>query len=434
MSGSASRASIFEVMNIKNDKKQANLTARTFEFSYYESVYSPEITAFLRYIDSSGALKADKEQDIQEREGSIKSSLPIVGEEDLEFRILTKSGSLDFTKKPLRVNGSATVAMESQRQAVDLTLVSQPAFENEEVKNPTITYKGRISDNVKKILSELNISFKSANIDPTRNSYDFISRSKGGLDLILDLCRRSIPTNGDPGYFFYETQDGHKFKAIDNLISQPPVETYTYTGALSSNADNDENDFKIVKAPVFLKDQNIKDRKKWVASRNIFFNPYKLKVDEQFYVLKTVEGEVGEEVQRTLGKKITSTRGTKGYSTTNYHILDIGSLDYQNLTPNNDPREWQAKSPMRYNLLHTQMMEIQVPCNVRLSAGDVIKVKMERQGDEKELGGFDEHVSGNYLILHLCHNFDNERSFTSMTLARDTYGLIVKEENNNEQI
>ncbi len=434
MSGSASRASIFEVMNIKNDKKQANLTARTFEFSYYESVYSPEITAFLRYIDSSGALKADKEQDIQEREGSIKSSLPIVGEEDLEFKILTKSGTLDFTKKPFRVNGSATVAMESQRQAVDLTLVSQPAIENEEIKNPTITYKGRISDNVKKILSELNISFKSKNIDPTRNSYDFISRSKGGLDLILDLCRRSIPTNGDPGYFFYETQDGHKFKAIDNLISQPPVETYTYTGALSSNADNDENDFKIVKAPVFLKDQNIKDRKKWVASRNIFFNPYKLKVDEQFYVLKTAEGEVGDEVKKTLGKKITSTRGTKGYSTTNYHILDIGSLDYQNLTPNNDPREWQAKSPMRYNLLHTQMMEIQVPCNVRLSAGDVIKVKMERQGDEKELGGFDEHVSGNYLILHLCHNFDNEKSFTSMTLARDTYGLIVKEEgNSNEQ-
>ena len=171
-----------------------------------------------------------------------------------------------------------------------------------------------------------------------------------------------------------------------------------------------------------------------MASRNIFFNPYKLKVDEQFYVLKTAEGEVGDEVKKTLGKKITSTRGTKGYSTTNYHILDIGSLDYQNLTPNNDPREWQAKSPMRYNLLHTQMMEIQVPCNVRLSAGDVIKVKMERQGDEKELGGFDEHVSGNYLILHLCHNFDNEKSFTSMTLARDTYGLIVKEEgNSNEQ-
>ena len=112
--------------------------------------------------------------------------------------------------------------------------------------------------------------------------------------------------------------------------------------------------------------------------------------------------------------------------TTNFHVLDIGSLDYQNLNANNDPREWQAKSPMRYNLLHSQMMEIQVPCNLNIRAGNVIKVVIERQGDDKELGGFDEHVSGKYLILHLCHHFDTERSFTSMTLARDTYGLHTK--------
>ena len=89
---------------------------------------------------------------------------------------------------------------------------------------------------------------------------------------------------------------------------------------------------------------------------------------------------------------------------------------------------------MRYNLLHSQMMEIQVPCNLELRAGDVIKVEIERQGDDKELGGLDEHTSGKYLILHLCHHFDSKRSFTSMTLARDTYGLHVKgEENNNEE-
>ena len=436
MSGSASRASLYEKLLLRNNStnKEANLVGKVVSFNYFESVYSPEITANLIFLDASGSIKADKEQDVQERSGTIKSSLPIVGDEDLEVLIRSKFGKLDFTRKPLRVNTAPTGSIDANRQTVFLSFVSKPAIDNEEIKNPTITYKGRISDNVKKILSELNISFKSDNIDPTRNSYDFISRSKGGLDLITDLCRRSIPTNGDPGYFFYETQDGHKFKSIDNLISQPPVETYTYTGALSSNVDNDENDFKIVKAPVFLKDQNIKDRKKWVASRNIFFNPYKLKVDEQFYVLKTAEGEVGEEVKKTLGKKVVKGRGTKGYSTTNYHILDIGSLDYQNLTPNNDPREWQAKSPMRYNLLHSQMIEIQVPCNVNLMAGDVIKVEIERQGDDKSLGGLDEHVSGKYLILHLCHHFDTERSFTSMTLARDTYGLVVKEEgSSNEQ-
>ena len=127
-----------------------------------------------------------------------------------------------------------------------------------------------------------------------------------------------------------------------------------------------------------------------------------------------------------MGKKVTYTDEVKGYTTTNTHVLDLGSLgDINDITPNNDPREWQAKSPMRYNLLHSQLMEIQVPCNLKLNAGKVIRVEFERQGDNKSLGGLDEHISGNFLILHLCHHFDSKRSFTSMTIARDTYGLYT---------
>ena len=333
----------------------------------------------------------------------------------------------------MRVNSAPIISEDSNRQSIFLSLISNATIDNLEIKNPTITYKGRISNTVKKILRELKI--RKFKIDKTRNSYDFISRSKGGLDLITDLCRRSIPTKGDPGYFFYETQDGHNFRAIDNLISKRPVETYTYTGGMLSNLDNDENDFRIVRPPRFIKDQNIKERKKWMSSRNIFYNPATLEVEEKFYTLKGAEGEIGTKVNKTLGKEIDYVGGSSDtYSKTNHITLDIGSLDYQNLTPNNDPREWQAKSPMRYNLLHSQMMEIQVPCNLELRAGDVIKVEIERQGDDKELGGLDEHTSGKYLILHLCHHFDSKRSFTSMTLARDTYGLHVKdEENNNEE-
>ena len=433
MSGSASRASIYEKMIIRNDKKEANLITKISSFNYFESVYSPEVTANLVFVDASGSLKADKAQDTQERLGSIKSSLPIIGDEDLEFKIKSNSGTLDFSKKPLRVNSAPVISEDSNRQSIFLSLVSNATIDNLEIKNPTITYKGRISNTVKKILRELKI--RKFKIDKTRNSYDFISRSKGGLDLITDLCRRSIPTKGDPGYFFYETQDGHNFRAIDNLISKRPVETYTYTGGMLSNLDNDENDFRIVRPPRFIKDQNIKERKKWMSSRNIFYNPATLEVEEKFYTLKGAEGEIGTKVNKTLGKEIDYVGGSSDtYSKTNHITLDIGSLDYQNLTPNNDPREWQAKSPMRYNLLHSQMMEIQVPCNLELRAGDVIKVEIERQGDDKELGGLDEHTSGKYLIMHLCHHFDSKRSFTSMTLARDTYGLHVKgEENNNEE-
>ena len=412
MSGSASRASTYEKMLLrnKNKNKEASLVGKISSFNYFESVYSPEVTANLIFLDASGSIKADKSQDIQERLGTIKSSLPIVGEEDLEVLIRSKSGRLNFTKKPLRVNTAPTGSSDANRQSVFLSLVSKPAIDNEEINNPTITYKGKISNTVKKLLIELDITNDDI----------------------------SIPVNGDPGYFFYETQDGFNFKSIDNLISESPVETYTYTGALLSNQDNDENDFRIVRPPIFLKDQNVKERKKWISSRNIFFNPYNLKTEEIFYALKGAENadQSGQPVKKTLGRRaVEYVIPAFKYTTSNAHVLDIGSLDYRELTPNNDPREWQAKSPMRYNLLHSQMMEIQVPCNLRLRAGNVIKVEIERQGDNKELGGLDEHTSGKYLILHLCHHFDTERSFTSMTLARDTYGLHVKDEgNSNEQL
>ena len=109
---------------------------------------------------------------------------------------------------------------------------------------------------------------------------------------------------------------------------------------------------------------------------------------------------------------------------TNMHVLDVGSLKTGvSDVVNNSPLEWQAKSTMRYNTLHTQMLEIQVPCNLSLVAGDVIKVEIENLNAEKCNEGINKHQSGKYLILHLCHSFSANESITSLTLVRDTYGL-----------
>ncbi len=412
MSGSAARASKYAKMVINKDGKTANIAGKTTSFDFYESVYSPEITATLVFLDAADSIEAGKEQDTQGRKGSIKSSLPITGYEDLEVKIESKSGTLNYTKNPLKITGSPIISQESNRQSVFLSLKSNPAIDNYDIKDPCKKYKGRISNTVEKILKDLNV--KKYTIDGTSNSYDFISKGKGGLDLINDLCRRSIPEEGNPGFFFYETQDGLNFKAIDNLITEEPVETYTYSGAMQGK----ENDFKIVLPPNIIKDQNVTKALEsgTYSSRNVFFNPLTFETKEEIYKLDL-------EKLKTLGKKVVPFKEkVQNYSKTNYHILDIGSLDPMNVAPNNDPREWQAKSPMRYNLLHSQIMEIQVPCNLKLRAGNVIKVEIERQGD-KSMGGVDQQESGKYLILHLCHHFDPQRSFTSMTLARDTYGL-----------
>ena len=40
----------------------------------------------------------------------------------------------------------------------------------------------------------------------------------------------------------------------------------------------------------------------------------------------------------------------------------------------------------------------------------------------KEKGVKDEEISGKYLIQSIVHHFDPEKSVSSMTLARDTFG------------
>ena len=407
--GSAARASIYEKMFIDKNGKTANIAGKTVSFNYYESLYSPEITADLIFVDAGGSIQAGKQQDTQQRLSSIKTALPLTGYEKIIAKIASKSGVLDFTQNPLIVNGSPIIDQQSNRQSILLSLKSNPTYENLDIKNDCKKYTGpTISATVKAILKDLNIPASRSFIEDTQNDYKFISAATGGLDLINDLCRRSIPKNGgDPGFFFYETQEGVHFKSIDSLISQDPVETYTYSSGLTANLDNDENDFRILLPPNIIKDQNIEDSLKWTSSRNVFFNPQTFEVEDSVYSIKSTPPK------QTLGKPVpyTDKLKPKGYSTTNYHILDIGSLDPTNINPNNDPREWQAKSPMRYNLLHSQIMEIQVPCNLKLRAGKVLRCEIERQGGSKALGAIDEQQSGKYLIMHLCHHFDTSRSY-----------------------
>ena len=61
---------------------------------------------------------------------------------------------------------------------------------------------------------------------------------------------------------------------------------------------------------------------------------------------------------------------------------------------------------MRYSLLHSQVVQIQVPCNVQLRAGQVIRLLLENitQGNKVE-HVYNELRSGFYMICHLSHVF-----------------------------
>ena len=85
------------------------------------------------------------------------------------------------------------------------------------------------------------------------------------------------------------------------------------------------------------------------------------------------------------------------------------------------------KAVMRYQLLHAQLVNILVPHNAELTVGEVIRLNIENiTQDDKIIKEFNQHRSGYYLILHLCHSFSTSNSFTSLTLVRDEYGYSQK--------
>ena len=402
----------------KKGKDPVELKGGVVSVDYYESLYSPTVTANIMYMDAGGNFEDDKN-----KLTSVKEALPITGLEDLFFNITNETGELKFVKKDaFKVSKSPVMTRESNRQAVLLSLVSPKMKDNNDT--PIFDkYKGKISDTVKKILKEkFKISNDKVDIEPTQNGYNFLGKGRGGLDLILDLCKRSIPVKGDAGFFFYQTKSGFKFKSINELLSQKPDFTLVYFGGLKQdNTEDGGNDNKIMMPPRFEKDQDVMKALKGgvYRSRNIFFDPRTFCYEEVTYDISAKDG-----IKKTLGGAPPFADDVKSFTKTFHHILDVGSLDSNPSTDiNNDPRDWQASSVMRYNLLPSQVVHIQIPCNLKLEAGNVVKMDIESTSANKEEGAKDEQQSGNYLILNLCHHFTDRRSITSLTLIRDTYGI-----------
>jgi len=405
----------------KGDKEEIPLNGKTTSFDYYESVLSPNVTAIMTFVDTGGSTQYDKEYDKQERFGSIYNALPLTGDgtEEIKFKITSALGTLDFSRTPLYVNGAINPDQESQRESVILSLVSKTAITNQET-HVKKNYSGSMSNSnsVNFIATDLlKIPSNRLNVEKTSNNYPFIGNNKSPFDVIMMLASKSVPTEGNPGFFFYETRDGHSFRSIDSLISQEPVAKYHRSDENRSSI-NTNNDFKISSFSINKNQNLINSLKSGVyTSRRISFNPKTFREEETEFTIGTLP--------KSLGKNEPAAPENKKYTRTLFSIKDVGVLSPTVAAggATGNPEDWQGKVQMRYNLLFTQVAHLQVPLNPNLRAGNVIECSFEIiTRSEKVQGASDPVQSGKYLIVDLCHHYDDKQSFTSMTVVRDTYG------------
>lgn len=386
-----------------------DISTKTVMFEYYESLFSPIVTANIVLADTGG----------------ISSNIDI--NESVNFSIKTKLATIDFDKTPLFLNTAPVIAKDANREGMAISLVSQFAIRNEKL-SITKKYSGKISDSVRKIISQdLKIPPNRIFADTTQNSCDFYGASNDAFKVILMLCSKSIAegTDGAPGYFLYETQRGMNFKSISKLIAQDPY-PYTYTYNSITRFDED-NDYKILSYRP-IRNQTVLNglRAGLFSNRNIFFNPRELTHKEIILKLnRNGDIEYGNKKIKLnyLGKKpkFSDEILTEDWTRTHFHILDIGMFQDKSTKTNNSPEEWQPLATTRYNILFSKMVRIIVPCNPNLTAGDIINIQIQ-QTSSSTTKQYSETESGKYLILNVCHHFDTTKSYTSLTIIKDTLG------------
>lgn len=415
----------YNILTLQKGTREVLLGESVSQFSYYESLMSPHITASLSYIDTGVSVKSESEQN-QERTGTVFSALPIRGNELLKAVIQTNSGTLDFEDYSFRVSTINRQNDIEKKQLVTLNLCSEFGYVNEN-KSSYKKYYNNIGNNVSNILKkELGVPEDRISVESTKNSLAFVGSSRRPFDLIQSLATQSISVSDDPGFFFWETKDAFNFSSINSLISKPISERYTYSNITTDPTTNASN--KRILSYRNTKNNELLSalRSGMFRTKNIFFNPYTTEYKEVYVTLSESgfkylgdEPEYSEEFE-----------SDNAFTRTNFFILDSGNMEVGvSTTLNNDPRLYHAKSLMRYNLLFSQVVDIVVPCNVNLKAGDTIECQFPiLTGNNPNMGTIDQTLSGKYLIMHLSHKFTNMNSTTHMSLVRDTYGISSNED------
>lgn len=417
----------FSVLPLKGELKQIDLRKGIVNFEYYEDILSPTITAKVTFSSVDIADKSNK---------PYEGDMPIYGGEGVIFDIeVPDFPNLDFTTEGMVVRKIS--ADKTGRQGLYvLELVSKEVITNETAR-VVRRYETPIQTSVQEILKLLQTT-KEIKTDPTFNKYVFIGNTRRPFDVVTWLCPKAVPEdNGTPGFFFYETQDGYRFLSANNLLEGGGGKyDKIFRQREKSELPGDKtNNFKILSSNITKNNDIVMSlRMGMYNNASIFYQMWEnkyfpvvfnLKTDSQHGFsgnLKTSSGKNGQ------GDAPILPDGLENYSS-RYLVrtLDSGALTkagklekFENLP------KYQAISAVRYSLLYSQVLNIHIPCNTELRAGQLIECEIPKPtSDEKK--NYESTATGKYVIASLCHRINESgQGYTSLALIKDSYEFEVK--------
>jgi len=408
--------------NVSGDA--VDLGGGVVDFKYYESVLSNVITATATVVETGFKAEGDK---VQSTKG-ILDNLPIRGGERSDIVIEDNvGGKIRFDVNGLYVNRVRNAAPGTSQDLYFLDFAPKEHFANEQTR-VMARYEGKISDHVAEVLGL--VGAKIEKIDSTASVYNFVGNDRKPFYTCTWLASKAYPDEGvgnRAAYLFYQTRDGYNFRSIDKLFEQSPVRKFIYNNTGLTPEGYDGN---IIKYSI---DKDIELRKNLTLgtynNRCVYFDFMAMN-----YFVKEFKYDPGE--LGTAGKLFAADTVAKEFtespSRLMSHVFDIGvnpkgtgdeQLENWKAAPqepNYDAENTFVQSPMRYNQMFTIRINIMLPLDLRIKAGDVLmcdfpQVEGERNKDTNK------ESAGIYMVASVCHNLSATESFTSLSLVRDSY-------------
>lgn len=459
-------AYVKKVVIIDTNGKEHYLTGENPEaqiqsIRIYESIELNTIAAELQVVDTAINLIA---------------KTPIVGAETVEIEMVAPNVSENPYKWKFVLYGIRNRVVSKNVQIYVLDLFSPEALRNETLRiGKTISGTGdfivqdiikNYLDSDKDVLKET-CRYRMKHIPSLKRPFDVITsllpecvssdvgknisgttssiNTTSGTNDVAGGKTDASPTttvSGSAGYMFFETYDGYVFKSIDKLIqeNQSKHREYIYGMALDDNSNAKDNSFLILNYS-FGSQENILQKMRYgvYSSMISFFNPSTCEYEEYFFDLskeypKMVHLGTDEDIPENIKKlsEYPSRIMLQFFDHETFHDADTIADPQKSKSGTQFPdfkKQWMAQSISRSMILNNQILNITIPINFDIRAGDKLNVKLPNQSviSEREKQKYDLTNSGLYLVKKISYDVIRDLkkgliAVCNLELIRDNLG------------
>ena len=388
-------------------EEEYDITRGNPSINYYESVTSPSISMTLSFMDIDQMIS---------QEG-------ITGGEMIDLEIIIpdfeEKFKIESKKQKLVLNSVRDVVTSTNKQMATLEFVSEESLINE-TSRVNKKFTGNVTQIVKELLETEPKGIqteKEIKTDNAVNKYSFVGNLKRPFETIQWLCPKAQASAKNFGFLFFENLDGFHFKSIENLLKQEPEFLYQKPDRPT------ETDLRIIESNLNQSnDMGMNARMGMYSNRTIYIDLENETYEEIDFNISELNPEKPLKVIETLKEKPTRLM---------FRMLDQGALQKgstkKEVEKRNELAVYQNKSYIRNNLLFSQSLNISVPINPELRAGQIIEVQfpLKDNTDQNTTDKFgkdkDNDISGKYLISELRHVIGDGTSSTQLNLVRDLF-------------